>query len=130
VNFGGVKYTGVPASKILLSRQVEGIAGASRNDLAVKINSVLIPGINDMQMTEIAKLASELGAFKMNIIPLIPVHKFKNLRSPTCEELRKAREECERYIPQFRLCKLCRADACGIPGIEKNLVQSRMSDVH
>ncbi len=41
---------------------------------------------------------------------------FKDLRPPTCEEISGARAKAEKYLPQFKLCKQCRADAVGIPG--------------
>jgi nitrogen fixation protein NifB len=33
-----------------------------------------------------------------------------------------ARGIAERYIPQFRLCRQCRADACGVPGLESKKI--------
>jgi len=57
----------------------------------------------------------------MNIIPMIPLYKFKDLVPPECKELEEARAIAEKYLPQFRLCKQCRADACGVPGKEKSV---------
>lgn len=118
--FEGKKYTGVEAGKILIANQLEGIKLATEKGICVKVNTVLIPGINDQHVEEIAKKVAEIGAFKMNIIPMLPLHNFKDRRSPTCEELRLSRDRCEPHISQFRLCKMCRADACGIPGLEKS----------
>jgi len=110
VNYNGEIYKGVKASSLLIKKQFEGIEAAYKNGLKVKVNSVLIPGINALELINIAKETSIRGAFLMNIIPLIPSYKFKNLRAPSCEELNKIREECSAYLPQFRLCKQCRAD--------------------
>jgi len=118
ISYGGRMYYGVEGADILLHKQLEGIKRASKKGIAVKVNTVFIPEINNDDVVNVAKKAAEQGAFRMNIIPLIPLHKFKNLRKPSCEELTKARDECERIIPQFRFCKQCRADACGIPGSE------------
>lgn len=82
----------------------------------MKINTVFIPQINFEQIEIIAKKAATSGAALMNIIPLIPLYKFRNLRPPSCEEMQSARNTAEKYIPQFRLCKQCRADAIGILG--------------
>ncbi len=117
--YEGKKYTGEQAGEILIKNQTEGIKLATKKGICVKVNTVLIPGVNDQHVEEIAKKVSKLGAFKMNIIPLLPLHNFKDRRSPTCVELRTSRDLCEQHIPQFRLCKMCRADACGIPGLEK-----------
>lgn len=110
VNYNGKVYTGVEASSLLIKKQLEGIEAASKNGLKVKVNSVLIPGVNNSELINVAKEASKRGAFLMNVIPLIPSYKFKNFKAPTCGELNKIREECSIYLPQFRLCKQCRAD--------------------
>jgi nitrogen fixation protein NifB len=103
----------------LIERQLRGLKAAADQGLVVKVNTVLIPGLNEKEAVEVAKKAAELGAFIQNIIPLIPLHSFKDHRPPTCEELKKVREEASKYIQQFRLCKQCRADSYGIPGFEK-----------
>ena len=35
---------------------------------------------------------------------------------PGCGEIEKARSDVEEYLPVFRACTQCRADAYGIPG--------------
>lgn len=86
--------------------------------IKVKVNTVLIPTINGSHVQEIAERMSGLGVFIQNIVPLIPLYKFESLPAPTCRQLKEARERCEQYIKQWRLCKLCRADSCGIVGFE------------
>ncbi|HIC98746.1 MAG TPA: nitrogenase molybdenum-iron cofactor biosynthesis protein, partial [Pyrodictiaceae archaeon] len=81
--------------------------------LIVKINSVLIPEINMDHIVEIAKTFKDV-AHLQNIIPLIPLYKMKELRPPTCEEIKNIREKCEKYLPQFRACQQCRSDAVGL----------------
>ena len=131
VSYGGRKFRGVKAAKLLIERQLEGIELATARGLRVKVNTVLIPGVNDRHVVEVAKEVAKLGAQIMNIIPLIPLHRFKDHRPPTCEELKAAREACSKYIPQFRLCKLCRADACGVPGFEPGLASRLLgADAH
>lgn len=115
----GKLIKGLEAAKILIERQLRGLKAATNAGLIVKVNTVLIPGLNEKEAIEVAKKAAELGAFIQNIIPLIPLHSFKDHRPPTCEELRKVREEASKYIEQFRLCKQCRADSYGIPGLER-----------
>ena len=115
----GEVIEGVEASRILIEKQLRGLKAAVDHGLIVKVNTVLIPGLNEKEAVEVAKKVAELGAFTQNIIPLIPLHSFKNHRPPTCEELNRVREEASKYIQQFRLCKQCRADSYGIPGFEK-----------
>lgn len=117
--WGGRRLQGLEAARLLLERQFKGLEEAVKQGLTVRVNTVLIPEINLEEAVKVAEKASRLGASLMNIIPLIPVHRFKSLRPPTCQELRETRRRCEKYLPQFRLCKACRADACGIPGVER-----------
>lgn len=116
INYNGRIIEGIEGARILIDKQLRGIEALVDKGIIVKVNTVLIPGIN---MNEIEKIASEVakrGAKLMNIIPLIPLYKFKDIRGPTCEELERARKIAENYIPQFRFCKLCRSDAYGTLG--------------
>lgn len=116
INYHGITYTGVEAAQILIEKQLEGIRLMSSLGAAVKINSVLIPGVNDQHIEKIAQTVKEAGAGIYNIIPLIPQHEFADTPAPTCKELNEARAAAEKYLPVFRHCQHCRADACGIPG--------------
>ena len=80
------------------------------------MNAVLIPGINDHQIGEIAKLGAGLGVSFINVIPLIPQYELSHYPAPDCLALNIARADAERFLPVFRHCRQCRADACGIPG--------------
>ncbi|MFU8766613.1 MAG: radical SAM protein [Candidatus Methanoperedens sp.] len=111
-------YKGVEGAKILIENQFLGVKKASEAGLNVKVNTVLIPEINFDQIKEVAKKSAENGAILMNIIPLIPLHRLKDERAPECDELTMARTLAEEILPQFRLCRQCRADAIGIPGME------------
>ena len=118
VLLGGKVLRGVKAANVLIDRQLRGIERAVDEGLLVKVNFVIIPEVNASEVEKVAKKVAELGAIMMNIIPLIPLYRMSHLRPPTCEELNKARSLAERYLPVFRLCKQCRADSCGIPGLE------------
>lgn len=109
-------YQGLEAARILIEAQKRGIKKMAELGAMIKINIVLIPGINDSHISEIAKVAHALGAAIINIIPLIPRHELAGIPSPTCDELNRAREAAEKFLPVFRHCRHCRADACGIPG--------------
>jgi nitrogen fixation protein NifB len=115
VRYKGVTYRGEEAASLLISKQFSGIEKAVGAGFSLKVNTVLIPGVNDKEMPKIAKRVKELGASVMNIMPLIPCGKMKGLRAPTCDELRKARQDCEGIIPQFRRCEQCRADIIYLP---------------
>jgi len=118
----------VKDDKDLISAQLQGIRECSAIGMTVKVNTVLIPGVNDEHIAKVAETVKEAGAARHNIIPLIPRNEFAETPPPTCEQIEKARREAGRYLEQFRHCKHCRADACGIPGVSdlsKELYQNR-----
>ncbi len=107
------------AFDILAERQIAGIKAAASKGLAVKINTVLVPKLNAEHIEELAKAMHEAGAYLMNIMPLKPLGEMSTYRAPTCLDLEDARHKAEQHILVFRLCKQCRADAVGIPGLER-----------
>ena len=128
INFDKEIIKGRQAARKLLEKQWEGILAAKKADMLVKINTVLIPEINLSEIEKIALKGRDYGADLMNLIPLIPLNKFKELRPPTCEEISGAREKAGEYLPQFKLCRQCRADAVGIPGHDSDYKKEGRSD--
>ena len=118
VRYHDKTYKGLEAAELLVKKQWEGIKAATNAGLLVKTNTVLLPEINMEEIEEIAKKAAEYGAAIMNIIPLIPLYDFELSEPPSCEDLNLVRTLAEEYLPQFRLCQQCRADAVGVPGEE------------
>ena len=121
VRYHNQTYRGEEAAKLLIEKQFAGLEAAAKAGMIVKVNTVLVPEINADQIEPIAKLSAEKGAVLMNIIPMIPLYKFANMKAPECKDLEEARAVAEKYLPQFRLCKQCRADACGVPGKEESM---------
>lgn len=117
--FEGTKYTGEEAGKIIKQNQLKGIELAKERGILTRINTVFIPDINNDQIEDISRETHKRGAVLHNIMPLIPIYQFKNHRIPKKKEMHDARIISQKYMPQFRLCKQCRADAVGIPGIER-----------
>ena len=115
VKYEGTIYRGEEAAALLISKQFSGIRKAIDAGFSLKVNTVLIPGVNDEHMAELARRLREAGVELMNIMPLIPAGKMKDRTAPTCDELRRARWECERTIAQFYRCEQCRADVIFLP---------------
>jgi nitrogen fixation protein NifB len=115
VQYGGRAWRGAEGARILVEQQFRGIEAALRSGLAVKVNTVLIPGVNDQHVARLAFRLRELGVGLMNIMPLIPSGQMRGIPAPTCEELQRARQACEAVIPQFRRCEHCRADVVRFP---------------
>ena len=97
--YEGKAYKGLEAAEILSRNQLEGIKKITDLGVVVKVNIVLIPGLNDEHIVEIAKTVKECGADLVNVLPLIPLNKMADYPRPG-----------------FRACTQCRADAYGIPG--------------
>ncbi|MDD1655291.1 MAG: nitrogenase cofactor biosynthesis protein NifB [Methanomicrobiales archaeon] len=113
VTWEGKRITGREGAALLLKNQIQGIQEAVKRHMIVKVNCVYIPGVNDMQIPDIAKKSSELGVYTFNVIPLIPQYRFAGVTPPTPAEKRKMQDECSKYIRQMRHCQRCRADAIG-----------------
>jgi len=112
--YHGKVYKGVEAAKIQIKNQLEGVKAAVDAGIVVKINTVLVPGINDKHVVEIAKKINELGVYIMNVMPLINQGAFADIEPPTAEERKKVQKACEPYVLQMRHCRQCRADAYGL----------------
>jgi nitrogen fixation protein NifB len=104
---------------LFIANQLAGIEMCTDHGITVKVNSVAIPGINMDDLEAVALQSRERGAVLQNIMPLIPLAEFSGFNPPTCTEIKELRDKCSRLLPQFTLCKQCRADAVGIPGRER-----------
>lgn len=114
--YHGKRYSGVEAARILITNQLEGLKRAAGYGMTIKVNTVLIPGVNDDQVPLVAHRVRELGAFVMNVMPLIPQADFAGVAPPSPEALEMVRNANEKIIGQFRHCRQCRADAAGLIG--------------
>ena len=113
VKYDNKKIDGREAAELLVKNQVEGIREALKRKIIVKVNTVLIPGINDAHIVEIAEKIGKMGVFLQNVIPLIPQYKFKEITPPTQKEKKQIQDECSQYLKQMTHCRQCRADAAG-----------------
>lgn len=113
VLYEGKLVRGKEAAGILIENQWKGIEELKEKGFFVKINSVLIPGVNEEELEIIAKRAKTLGVELMNIIPLIPNGRMKHIGKPSCELIDRVRQNSGKNVRQIRHCKQCRADAFG-----------------
>jgi nitrogen fixation protein NifB len=117
VALGGRRLDAAAGAGPLIMRQLAGIRATAAAGLLVKVNMVLIPGVNDHEVAETARAVKEAGAWMFNLIPLLPQGAFSGLQAPSCADLHAARTAAEGHLPVFRHCQHCRADAVGIPGV-------------
>lgn len=116
VRDGKVLYRGRQAAELLLSRQLAAVTALKEQGITVKINSILIPGVNDHHILEVAARMKELGADLFNCMAMFPNAgtPFAHIREPGKEEVAALRSRAEQYLPQMRHCTRCRADAVGL----------------
>ncbi len=118
VRYDGKTLHGKKAFQVLNRNQLEGLRSAVEAGMVVKVNSVYIPGINAAHLPQVAETVSNLGAYIMNIMPLIPQGKFAHVAAPTMHEVQTVRRSCSGMLYQFHNCVQCRADASGVPSEE------------
>jgi len=113
---GSRPLRGIGAAKLLLERQLDAVRQLKARNVAVKVNSILMPGINDAHLPEVARVVKELGADLMNVMAFIPVKgaAFEELPPPDNLELARARLQSGLHLPQMSHCARCRADAVGL----------------
>jgi len=136
IDFRGKRYLGREASRILSERQLEGIALLAARGILVKVNSVLIPGVNDAHLPLVCRRVRSLGCFIYNVMPLVsaPEHGthygLAGQRGPTAAELEAVQRACGGTFV-MRHCRQCRADAVGLLGEDRRaeFELSRLSGV-
>lgn len=126
VHYRRKRYRGIEGVRILHQRQMEGLEALQAADILCKVNSVLIPGINDEHLPEVNKAIRARGAFIHNIMPLIsaPEHGtyfgLNGQRGPNPKELKAVQDNCSGNMKLMRHCRQCRADAVGLLGEDRS----------
>ncbi|RAZ71768.1 nitrogenase cofactor biosynthesis protein NifB [Mesorhizobium atlanticum] len=119
------RHTGIDAARILHKRQMLGLEMLTARGILTKINSVMIPGVNDEHLIEVNKWVKERGAFLHNVVPLIsdPAHGthfgLSGQRGPTALELKTLQDRLAGGAKLMRHCRQCRADAVGLLGEDR-----------
>jgi len=120
------RYTGVEAAKLLTDRQMQGLEMLTERGILCKVNSVMIPGVNDRHLVEVNRAVKSRGAFLHNIMPLISsaehgtVFGLTGQRGPSAQELKALQDSCEGEMNMMRHCRQCRADAVGLLGEDRS----------
>lgn len=122
VTFGGKKVSGKEGAGILMEKQLEGIRACADMGMLVKVNIVMVPDVNAAHIPELVKRVKSMGAYIVNILPLIPVEgtAFENMRAPTAKERKDLMDLCAIDAKMMRHCKQCRADAIGLIGADRS----------
>ncbi len=119
------RIKGAKGAKILIEQQQKGLEMLVQRDVLVKINSVMIPGVNDEHLKEVSKVVKAKGSFLHNVMPLIAEAEHGTFfgvmgqRGPTHTELQALQDECAGDMAMMRHCRQCRADAVGMLGEDR-----------
>ncbi|MNC27017.1 FeMo cofactor biosynthesis protein NifB [compost metagenome] len=120
-----MRYEGREAAELLISRQLQGLEMLAKLGILVKVNSIMIPGVNDHHLPAVSKRVKELGASLHNVTPLIiaPGSQYEadGRKAPRPKELHNLQELLGRDgMKVMRHCRQCRADAIGLLGQDRN----------
>ena len=121
----GRRIKGRKGVEILIEQQQKGLELLVARGVLVKVNSVLIPGVNDTHLPEVSRVVKAKGAFLHNVMPLIaePEHGtfygVMGQRGPTHAELQALQDACAGDMAMMRHCRQCRADAVGMLGEDR-----------
>lgn len=122
-------YSGVEPEE-LINNQLTGLKYLTDRGIIVKVNIVAIKGINDLHIEDIAKKVKRLGAFKTNIMQLVPAKgaRFEGVEKLKKKELNEIRKKCSQYINQMYHCQRCRADAIGLLNQDRSILFRNTGD--
>ncbi len=111
-------YRGAPAGRIMIKRQFEALRELKRLGVLVKVNTILVPGVNEDHIQALAEAVAGEGADVQNVIALCPVPgtPLGDVPEPTQEQVAWQRALAALYLPQMAHCTRCRADAVGCLG--------------
>ena len=119
------RIKGRKGAKILIGQQQKGLEMLVERGILVKVNSVMIPGINDEHLKEVSRIVKSKGAFLHNVMPLIAEAEHGTFfgvmgqRGPSPDELMDLQESCSGDMNMMRHCRQCRADAVGLLGEDR-----------
>jgi len=114
VRWKGKTLVGPEGAAILIKNQLDGLELAAKAGMTVKVNTVLIPGVNDQLLYSLGLELKKRGADIHNIMPIIPQGKFAHITAPTKELVTSCRSSAGEILPQMQHCQQCRADAIGL----------------
>ncbi len=131
IRIGGKTHRGREAAERMIFRQREAVLKMKANGMTVKVNTVILPGVNADHIPRIASEVAAWGADVMNCIPLIPLPgtPFEHIGTLTDTEVEQVRSLAALSIPQMYHCRRCRADAIGLLHQEPPSMGSAPTDI-
>jgi nitrogen fixation protein NifB len=118
VRYNKKMYRGIDAAKLLIKNQLEALKRLKEVGVTAKVNSIIIPGVNDTHVIAVASKVAKLGADILNCLPYYNTKEtvFENIDEPSVEMVTEIQQATSAFLPQMKHCARCRADAVGIIG--------------
>ncbi|SFR57466.1 radical SAM protein [Anaeromicropila populeti] len=119
LKYDGELYQGVEMGRLVMRLQDEALRIIDEiPDLKLKINIVVIPGVNDNELEDMIDYISQFNVYTVNLIPVLPVKgtAFEKVPSLSKEEIQSLKNELRGKYNSMKFkkhCSRCRADACG-----------------
>ena len=115
VRFGERTFKGREAASILISRQESAVRALAQKGILVKINTIVIPSVNERHIDTVSATVAKWGAEVQNCIPLLPIPgtPFGTLSEPGPSMIHTIRAQAQTRLPQMAHCNRCRAAARG-----------------
>lgn len=118
VKVGKSIYRGIEGTRHLKEAQAESLRLATEMGFLVKLNLVLVPGVNEGEVAAVSKKAAQNGVHRFNILPYVPVEGSEfgreGLEEPAPERVARARHIASAQLTVVDHCQRCRADAVGL----------------
>ncbi len=122
VRFGKKVYRKREAAELLLHRQLATIEALKRKGIIVKVNTIVVRGINEHHVLDVAAKMAELGVDVQNCMAMYPNQNspFSEIPEPSPDLMAGIQEKARQLIPQMMHCTRCRADAVGLLGCDRS----------
>ncbi|NTW51121.1 MAG: radical SAM protein [Chlorobiaceae bacterium] len=124
-------YRDLQGAQLLLENQLAALQKLKRLGVTAKVNSIIIPGVNDTHVVEVARRVAAMGADILNAMPYYNTTEtvFENIPEPDPVMVLEIQEEAGKLLPQMKHCARCRADAVGIIGeINTDEINAKMAE--
>ncbi|HLP15285.1 MAG TPA: radical SAM protein [Bacteroidota bacterium] len=113
-------YRGIAAGEFIVERQLDALPRLKKHGMVVKVNTIVLPTVNDHHIEDVARTVAGLGADVMNCIPVVPTKDttFEAMNEPSKVQMFALRAKASGHIKMMTHCARCRADAAGLLGTD------------
>ena len=118
VRVGKRVVSGEKGVNTLLESQIRSIKALKQAGITVKVNTIIIPGVNDHHIETVAERMKTLDVDILNCVAYYPNDgaEFRDIPEPSKEMVMDIRKKAGKHIKQMHHCTRCRADAVGLLG--------------